>query len=146
MTDKELRKLSRLELLELLLEASNENQKLNEKIEQLTRENKAAQNIENLSVMTRQVENTLRYANSLTEALKNAATEKTSASANIKAYSVLKEREGISFSEPLSDKEIYQRMLCFFIENDDKLSVFPDDMENAIRDRIRTVLEINNIN
>ena len=40
MTDKELRKLSRLELLELLLEAGKENNKLKEQIARLTAENK----------------------------------------------------------------------------------------------------------
>ena len=50
MTDKELRKLSRLELLELLLEASNENKKLKEKIVALKADIKTAQNIENLSL------------------------------------------------------------------------------------------------
>ena len=52
MTDKELRKLSRLELLELLLEASKENRKLKEKINRLIAENQTAKNIENLSVVT----------------------------------------------------------------------------------------------
>ena len=51
MTDKELRKLSRLELLELLLEATKENQRLKEKIEKMKIENRTAQNIENLSTL-----------------------------------------------------------------------------------------------
>lgn len=134
MTDKELRKLSRLELLELLLEASKENKKLKEKIENLKAENKTAQSIENLSVATRQVENALKYANSITSALKETSGETVS-------YS----KEGqVKKIQP--DKEIYKRMICFFAENDEKLSVFPDDIAKDVRERIRSLLEKRNTN
>ena len=129
MTDKELRKLSRLELLELLLEASKENEKLKEKIEKLKVDNKTAQSIENLSVATRQVANALKYADSITSALKTSSTGSASSS-----------KEGtVKNAQP--DREIYKRMLCFFAKNDEKLSVFPDDIENDVRERIKSLLE-----
>ncbi len=136
MTDKELRKLNRLELLELLLEASKENEKLKEKIEELKRENKTAQNIENLSVTTRQVETALKYANSLTASLKASVggcvpSNKTGKNDSEKASS----------ADGLSDKEIYRRILCFFAEDDERLSVFPADISDAVRGRIRGILE-----
>ena len=135
MTDKELRKLSRLELLELLLEASNENKKLKEKIVALKADIQTAQNIENLSMVASQVENTLKYANSLTDNLKSVAKDGpkniTTAGRQIN-------------SDGISDRELYIRMLGFFAQNDDKLSVFPDEIENDVRTRIRSILEKKN--
>ena len=132
MTDKELRKLSRLELLELLLEVSNENKKLKERIEALKNENKTAQNIENLSAATGQVEAALKYANSLIDNLK-ASTHSESKHSD--------KREKQLNSEAMTDREIYIRMLRFFAENDEKLSVFPSDIENDVRTRIRSILD-----
>lgn len=135
MTDKELKKLSRLELLELLLEASKENQKNKERIEKLMAENKTAQNIENLSVVACQVESALKYANSLTDNLKAAVKcEQRNISTQEKQVK----------TDQLSDREIYIRMLQFFAKNDDKLNVFPEDIENDVRARIRSILERKN--
>ena len=132
MTDKELRKLSRLELLELLLEASKENKKLQEEIDALKYENKTAQNIENLSLATGQVESALKYANSLIDNLRT--TEKHESRYVDNAEKKIN-------SEANTDREIYIRMLRFFVKNDDKLSVFPSDIENDVRKRIRSILE-----
>lgn len=140
MTDKELRKLSRLELLELLLEVSKENSKLKEQIDRLNDENKTNQNIENLSVMTRHMENSLRYAKSLADSLK-MTSDKAVTSDNIVKTDRVGEVRTNDKSEQLSDVEIYKRMLCFFANNDDKLSVFPTDVENSVRARIRSILE-----
>lgn len=135
MTDKELRKLNRLELLELLLEASKENKKLKEKIKQLQLENKTTQNIENLSVITGQMENALKYANNITDTLR--PTSKTADSSDDAA----KNNNSSNKSDPLSDVEIYKRMLFFFANNDDKLNVFPTDIENVVRARIKSIRE-----
>ena len=132
MTDKELRKLSRLELLELLLEVSNENKKLKERIEALKNENKTAQNIENLSAATGQVEAALKYANSLIDNLK-ASTHSESKHSD--------KREKQLNSEAMTDRGIYIRMLRFFAENDEKLGVFPSNIENDVRTRIRSILD-----
>ncbi len=136
MTDKELRKLSRLELLELLLEASNENKKLKEKIVALKADIKTAQNIENLSMVASQVENTLKYANSLTDNLKTVAKDGPK--------NIISTTGRQINSDGISDRELYIRMLGFFAQNDDKLSVFPDEIENDVRTRIRSILEKKN--
>ena len=135
MTDKELRKLSRLELLELLLEASNENKKLKEKIVALKADIQTAQNIENLSMVASQVENTLKYANSLTDNLKTVAKDGPK-------HTITTGRQ--INSDGISDRELYIRMLGFFAQNADKLSVFPDEIENDVRTRIRSILEKKN--
>ncbi len=139
MTDKELRKLNRLELLELLLEASKENKKLKEQIKRLQLENKTTRNIENLSVITGQMETALRYANNITDTLR------PSSNATALSDDSGKDNNTVSRSEtkmqPLSDVEIYKRMLLFFANNDDKLSVFPEDIKNDVRARLRSIRE-----
>lgn len=139
MTDKELRKLSRLELLELLLEASRENKKLKEQIKQLQLEDKTTQNIENLSVITGQMENALKYANNITDTLRPASKVTTQSDANAKNNNGTTKTD--TKANPLSDVEIYKRMLLFFANNDDKLMVFPDDIKNDVRARIKSIRE-----
>ena len=141
MTDKELRKLSRLELLELLLDASKENRELKEKIEILKAESKTAQNIENLSMATRHVEEALRYANSITDALKTAPEKVAMPRSSVKPQSFIAGKDST-----LSDKDIYRRILCFFANNDEKLSVFPSDIENDVRERIKSIINKRKIN
>ena len=133
MTDKELKKLSRLELLELLLDVSKENRKLKENIKKLNADNKIAESIEQLSVITRQVENSLAYANDLTRTLYEASDKSALSNESVKNTN--------SQSDKVSDVDIYRRMLRFFAKNDDKLSVFPADIENDVRERIRSILE-----
>ncbi len=140
MTDKELKKLSRLELLELLLQASNENKKLKKQIDRLSVENKTTQNIENLHEITRQVENTLKYANGLTDSLKTTLSEVVPLKNNADNANAKKNETSVK-SGSLSDVEIYRRMLYFFANNDDKLNVFPADIENDVRARIKSILE-----
>ncbi len=137
MTDKELRKLSRLELLELLLEATKENERLKEKNDKLKAENETAQNIENLSAATCQVENALKYASDLVNTLKKASDEFGAADRKV---SVVNEKNSVKSISP-SDREIYRRMLCFFAENEDKLKVFPNDIEYDVKTRIKNILE-----
>ncbi|MBE6786174.1 MAG: hypothetical protein E7538_08100 [Ruminococcaceae bacterium] len=133
MTDKELKKLSRLELLELLLDVNKENRKLKEHINKLKADNETAQSIEHLSVMTRQVENALVYANNLTRALDRNSDKSSPSNEPVK--------NTVSESDKASDVEIYRQMLSFFAQNDDKLSIFPSETENVVRARIRSILE-----
>ena len=152
MTDKELRKLSRLELLELLLEASKENKKLKEKVNRLLAVNKTTQNLENLSVMTRQVENALMYANSLTNTLRGNATANDIDIVSSYSVEAVKPPETVYIrsaaeaetpeknSSGSVDKDLYLQMMCFFAKNDEMLKVFPTDIENGVRDRIRDIL------
>ncbi len=138
MTDKELRKLSRLELLELLLEASKENRELKETVERLKSENDTAQSIEKLSAVTQQTENSLKYVNSLADLLRDALGK----TASVKEKgNIAKETEASAETSSVSDREIYRSLLCFFAENTEKLSVLPSDIENAVRERIRRILE-----
>lgn len=132
MTDKELRKLSRLELLELLLEASKENKKLKDQIDILKAENATAQNIRNLSEATLQVENALRYANGLVDTLK-AAPEKV---APVNGENVSREKAG-----SISDREIYWHLMSFYYKKPEAMLVLPERLRNDISERIKEVLK-----
>jgi hypothetical protein len=130
MTDKELRKLSRLELLELLLEATKENQMLKDTIKKMKIENQTAQSIENLSTATHKVESALKYANSITDTLKGTA--KDSVQANENAFNI---------HQVKNDREIYWRTMAFFSKNNHILTLLPDELKNDISERINEVLK-----
>ena len=150
MTDKELRRLSRLELLEMLLAVSKENQKLKEEIEKLKIEENTAKNIENLSAATRQVERALKYADDITQTLSNSAKESAETDENANKTTVVSAEPKAASEEynapqlqtaDLSDRELYKEILRFFAKNDDKLRVFPAVLENAVRLRINNILK-----
>lgn len=134
MTDKELRKLSRLELLELLLEAGKENGRLKDEVSRLEIENKTSQNIENLSVMIRQLEDSISKVNGLADALKNVSAG-TVAAGGIKADNVKSESDGAT------DAEIYKRLLVFFATNEEKTDMLPTDIAEVVRGRIKSLLD-----
>ena len=141
MTDKELKKLSRLELLELLLEASKENKKLKEEIQKLKAENKTAQNIENLSAATVQIESALKYANSLTDTLKENARADSSVGNTVNTNAQnMKESRGIK-SDSVSDRDLYWRTMGFYAKHREALDVLPDDLRNSIEHRINEILK-----
>ena len=115
MTDKELKKLSRLELLELLLATSNENQELKQKIEKLTSENEASRSIEDLVRATKQTRDTLDYANKL-----------------------------ISFMESkknYKDWKLYLRLMNFYLKNQEALGALSPELRNAVVNRLKEIIE-----
>ena len=137
MTDKELKKLSRLELLELLLEASNENKRLKDKIKKMTSENEASKSIENLATTTKQASDILDYANRLVETIKAApadfAAEKSGAVKNVKTSS--------DNSKNYTDRNLYLRIMNFYAKNVEALEVLPPELKNDITNRIKEILE-----
>ncbi len=141
MTDKELRKLSRLELLELLLEASRENEKLKEKIEKMKQENNTARNIENLSTATKQVSNVLEYANNLTDVLRKTTQEVVTANSAAQNEKAKPQRTPEAKQSAISDRNLYWRIMNTYAKNHEALDVLPDDIRNDVRDRIRGILE-----
>ena len=141
MTDKELRKLSRLELLELLLEASRENEKLKEKIAKMKQESNAAKSIENLSATTKQVSTVLEYANNLTDTLRKTTHEVVTAGTKTQSERSSVQKAPEEKQPVISDRNLYWRIMNVYAKNDEALNVLPDDIRNDIRDRIRGILE-----
>lgn len=134
MTDKELRKLSRLELLEMLLEMSKENENLNKKLVQLKEENKAAKSAESLSVAATQMNAALQYINSITDSLNG--TSKSAGKGNTHNSHPANNRKQSS----ASDVGLYCRILAFYAGNDYALDIMPEDLRNDVRSRLKDIL------
>ena len=131
MTEKELKKLIRLELLELLLEASNENHELKNRIEKLTTNLDTARSIEQLSTAIDQVEKVLAQANRLSD----------TATAVLPAVIPQSGASGAEASSPTPlDKAIYERLLLFYSENAPLLAALPLELQIAIKERTPSVL------
>ena len=126
MTERELKKLSRLELLELLLEASTENQALKERIEKLTVEVQTAESIQQLSASTRQVENALKYANNLTAWMKAVGSGDDTVDRSLP-------------SPDFPDAELYRHILRFFANNRQQLAALPLELQVIIEERIKAL-------
>ncbi len=124
MTEKELKKLSRLELLELLLDASTENYELKDRIAKLQTELQAAQQIQQLSTAIQQVENVLEQANRLSASINGVATP------------VAKTPDPTSM-----DKEVYRCLLQFYSTDADAMSALPLELQYAIKERIPSILD-----
>ena len=132
MTDRELRKLSRLELLELLLDVSKENRELEAKVKKLSSENEAAKSIENLSAATKQVSDILEYANKLTETLSTGSSGVSKEAPVQKATDTNKKH---------ADRELYIKLMNFYIKNNDALEYLPAELKDDISNRIREIAE-----
>ncbi len=117
MTDKELRKLSRLDLLELLLEQTKINEQLKAENQQLKSSSGEFNSIENLKKLNKQLSTALSYVDLL-------------ASSPVKSQKT---------SDAPSDKNIYNRIMYFYHKNDDVISTLPDDLQADIRARLRGV-------
>ena len=138
MTAKELRKLSRLELLELLLESAKENEKLKEKVLHLEAENEAAHSIDNLHDASCRLELTLASASRLTESLRQTA--KDVAAAGNAANAPAEIPSFATGQQAMSDKTLYCRLLNFFAKNRDMLHILPADLRQDVSVRINQLL------
>ena len=141
MTDKELRKLSRLELLELLLEASRENEKLREKLDKLKQEKNTAKSIENLSAATKQVSTVLEYANNLTDVLRKTTHEVVSANSKTQDERAKITKTPEDKQNAVSDRKLYWRIMSFYAKNEEALNLLPADISGDVSSRIREILE-----
>ena len=139
MTDKELRKLSRLELLEMLLDVTKENEKLRKQLDETREENKAASSIENLSAAAVKINSALEYVNSLAVNLQGKKQE----SAEAEAAAAITSDEVVI---PVSDLELYAHIIAFFAVNDKALDVLSEDLRFKVEKRITKLLEKRNSN
>ena len=133
MTDKELKKLNRLELLELLLEVSNENNKLKQEIEKMNSEKEVSKSIDTLSEVSKQASDVLGYANKLVETMKILPM---SSDEQIGKY-VETEENG----KKNRDKNLYLRIMNFYVKNEHALNTLSPELKSDITNRIREIKE-----
>ncbi|MBQ8503566.1 MAG: hypothetical protein IJ491_04725 [Clostridia bacterium] len=154
MTDKELKKLSRLELLEILLEESKENERLRTEIEETKNEENPANVEKKLSEMTVQMNSALSQANTLIHELKQITREGITVKAVGKTSSVpeggqvypkVPKKENPPLDEKarniiISDRKLYWRMMHFYAQNEMALAFLPPDIQNDVRMRLRGII------
>ena len=83
MTDKELKKLSRIELLELLLKESRENERLREELEQIKKENTIEKSAEYLDGASQQLGEALEKVSEIISNLGNVTVTVTDGTAPV---------------------------------------------------------------
>ena len=127
MTEKELKKLSRLELLELLLEVSSENHELKQRVEKLNNELETAKQLDQLSDTILQAKSMLKDINQM--AVLSSCPD------SVPAF-------GEEIAElSLTDEKIYQFLLWLFAKDQALLSALPSGLRSAIEERISNLME-----
>ena len=150
MTDKELRKLSRLELLELLLKESSENQKLREELNKLKSENKIEKTAERLTETADNLDSSIQNIETIIQNL--IADKNTESAKDSKAESeteVIEETETTDTPESdilkqkknSEDADIYRRFMQFFYYNRNNLVFLPDDLRKDVTRRLSEIME-----
>ena len=140
MTDKELKKLSRLELLELLLEVSNENTMLKQKMEKMTNEIENSKSIENLAATTKQARDILDYAQKLVENMKT--TSENMDVENVTSNKVVKNVP--QHSKSYIDRNLYLRIMNFYSKNEKALEILPPELRSDIMNRVKEIINKRN--
>ncbi len=165
MTDKELRKLSRLELLELLLTESRENDRLKEEVERLKSEKSISQTAEQLEQTVKQLNEILSKTGSVkseadlssdntAEDTVQAQSEQhgkpdTTQEGKIQSDEIKPDEKSSEDAQPHTDMqkrkkskdaEIYERLIVFFYRNTEAMSLLPYDLYFDIMTRIKEIV------
>lgn len=143
MTDKELRKLSRLELLELLLKESSENKKLHEELDKLKSENSIKKTTERLQETAEQFDSSLQNAETLVSIMQKLVSGESAELPVIDRCVVLEDADNEKNPKKKKisqDADIYRRLMQFFFHNADVLSYLPDDLREDITARLTGIL------
>lgn len=153
MTDKELKKMSRLELLELLLEESKENEILNSRVEKLQHEKQETENIQMLQHITGQLEDSLRQFQFIAEEFKKNAhegitvksrDERVVASPVVTVqYRSDEDKTAKEGCESCTDIKLFRRLMLFFSQRPDVTSMLPMQLQSEVVGRIRQAINEN---
>lgn len=152
MTDKELKKLSRLEILELLLEQTKENEKLKAEFEKLKADSGAGSEADKLHKLSLQLNSALSYANIITRGLKTAPEENTAKKEPVVLNSATQsypskpgakgevKKTEIKNEDVISDRKLYWRIMYFYSKNPKLIRELPPDIQRDVIARIRGIL------
>ncbi len=139
MTDKELRKLSRLELLELLLKESRENEKLKAELEKQKIENSIEKTTERLEKTANQFNTSFQSLETLVSMMKGFISEnKPESSESSTEYSPEHLEDYLTFKtkKMSADTDLYKRLMQHFARNTDKLTYLPHELKEDIITRL----------
>lgn len=137
-TDKELKKLSRLELLELLLTESRENERLREELEKIKKENAIEKSAQQLNEVSKQMDET---SEKLGDALKQISELVNGLG---KRNDIVKESESDLFSD--DSDETQQRIVSKEIQTEkteeNELSDYEKDRPDDISKQISEAMQL----
>lgn len=158
MTDKQLKKLSRLEVLELLLEQTKINEQLRFEIDELKKEISAAKSIDTLEELTEQMNNALENLAGQTRKIEEFFAENKKSDEG-KAIQLPEEKEEqvqeteenseekpeeaeitIKEQKRYSNINLYSRLMYFYYKNDNALNALPEDIQRDVREKLRGIL------
>lgn len=143
MTDKELRKLSRLEILELLLNESSENKKLHEELDKLKSENSIEKTTERLKETAEQFDESLQNVENLFAVMQQLVSGKNTEPSASTVHTVSENTESSDTPKKKKiseDADIYRRIMQFFFHNMNFLSYLPHDLNEDITKRLSEIL------
>ncbi len=163
MTDRELKKLSRLELLEILLEESKENERLRNILDETEKKNGSLYLDDETAKLTQQLNCALQEANKLVYELKNISRVNTKAENNALVSDEKSEDAGQKASaasentvtqvnkqspasgegaknDVVSDVKLYCQIMRYYAANETALASLPADLQKDVRTRIRGIV------
>lgn len=168
MTDKQLKKLSRLEVLELLLEQTKINEQLRAEIAELENElsksNRIAMldklaaemqsSVETLNRHTKKIETLFESSNTGTESNAQIGSEKNNNELRTAGdvHQVTEEYEKADVKRPAENKitineknrysniNLYSRLMYFYYKNENALSILPEDIQRDVREKLKGIL------
>lgn len=136
MTDKELRKLSRLELLELLLKESRENEKLRAELNKLKSENSIEKTTERLEETAEQFDTSLQSIGSIVSVMQKLVSNDVTESSEDTDNTETSTKKKMS-----ADADIYRRLMLYFVHNTGYLDYLPDELRKDISTRLTQLLK-----
>ena len=147
MTDKELRKLSRLELLELLLKESRENQMLREELDKLKSEKSIEKTTAQLQETAVQFGASLQNADALIRTLQRLiaadnSTEDTEGDAD--NYTEEAEENAADYTPKVKtsvDVDLYRRLMLFYSQDIANLEHLPSALHIDVAVRLAQLLK-----
>ncbi len=141
MTDKELRKLSRLELLELLLKESEENKRLKDELKKIKNEKSIEKTTEQLKETAVQFDASLQNADALVTTLqKLVSSENVDYTEDEEKKSNYK-RKISPVSNGSVDVDIYRRLMQFYSQDISNLDHLPAKLHIDVAVRLAELLK-----
>lgn len=154
MNEKDLKKLSRLELLELLLAESKENEMLKNsvaapqrvEISEVTIEPGSLKRIEKVANETNTA--VMNIIKLLTEIKENpnseASIKETDISVNQDYPVNPTKRKSVNYTDGSTDRQLFNRLMFYFAENTYLLDYFPKDIQQEIVAKIDEIFQMKN--
>ncbi len=137
MTEKELKKLSRVELFEILLEESKENERLRQELLQKNEELSANADINSLIAADR-MNTAIEKLDLLVSKLETNVEKSKAQKDTVKETSVADEA---ARNAAISDRKLFLRLLSFYSSSKIAMALLPSEIQNDVKARLRGITD-----